>query len=160
MSNASEKYINAIDAIRYGTYTSKTLLNRKTVKLNYNTVEIEAGVTRGALKKHPNIMDKIDLINAGKDGEQQERQDEVDKRDEKYSELREQVELLNNKLESRDQLLEEQEDTLKGLQENEFHLISALFDCVPFNERDKLFESADKEESGGKIVRFGQPEER
>lgn len=160
MSNASEKYINAIDAIRYGTYTSETLLNRKTVKLNYNTVEIEAGVTRGALKKHPDIMEKIDRINAKKEGEQQKRQAEVYQKEDKNNGLKEEIALLNREAASLDQSILKKDAIIKRFQEDEFHLISALFDSVPFSERDKLFENTEKEESGGKIVRFGQPEER
>ncbi|TOJ61799.1 hypothetical protein [Vibrio parahaemolyticus] len=160
MSNATKKYHCAIEAILNGSCTSEKLRKRKNVKLNYNTVEIEAGVTRGALKKHPKIMKKIDLINKGKEREPQERQDEADKKNEKYNELKDQVELLSKQLENRDLLLEEKKETLKRLQEDEFHLISALFDSVPFSERDKLFENTEKEESGGKVIRFGQSREK
>ncbi|MBF4247499.1 hypothetical protein EA004_21345, partial [Vibrio anguillarum] len=67
---------------------------------------------------------------------------------------------LNSKVESRDQLLEEKDAILTRLQTDKFHLVSALFDSVPFSERDKLFENAEKEESGGKVVRFGQSREQ
>ncbi|MBF4385419.1 hypothetical protein EA848_18330 [Vibrio anguillarum] len=160
MSNATEKYHNAIDAIRYGSYTSKTLRKRNNVKLNYNTVEIEAGVSRGALKKHPDIMEKIDRINAGREAEQKKQQGAIDKKDKKDNELEIEIEHLNSKVESRDQLLEEKDAILTRLQTDKFHLVSALFDSVPFSERDKLFENAEKEESGGKVVRFGQSREQ
>ncbi|CAH8185293.1 hypothetical protein [Vibrio aestuarianus] len=160
MSKSKKKYHDAIDAIRDGTYTAEKLLKRKTVKLNYNTVEIEAGVTRGALDKHPDIRDKIDNINTGKEDEQKKLQHKIDKEDKKYNELEVEVNLLSNKVETREQLLKEKEETLKRLQEDEFHLVSALFDSVPFSERDKLFENTEKEESGGKIVRFGQSREK
>jgi uncharacterized protein (DUF3084 family) len=156
MSSATKKYHEAIEAIINGSCTSEELRKRKNVKLNYNTVEMEAGVSRSALKKHPDIMEKIDRINAGREDEQKKLRNAIDKKDNKNNKLEAEIALLNSKVESRDQLLEEKENTLERLQADEFHLVSALFDSVPFSERDKLFENAEKEESGGKVIRFGQ----
>ena len=138
----------AIERLKNGNITAKALLGKKSLKINRLNVEIEAGMSKGALRHHPDIVAEINALASSAS--------QSDLPEEK-SVTQVQVEELKKKVALKDGLRKQYYDELVVTQEAmktqlavHHELIVALFNKIPINIRDGLFD----ENQGKNIVSF------
>tara|TARA_B100000700_G_C14964300_1_gene818092 strand:- start:1012 stop:1530 length:519 start_codon:yes stop_codon:yes gene_type:complete len=148
----------AIQRILEGTYTNKILIKRKRngkkIKLNQSTVEMEAGLGVRTLRNHPNVLEKIDKINNPELVENQPvfstnySSTEVEKlkNDKKTLQKQKNEQLEKYKLERTKRM--SLENINKEIHANYIQLTCALFDLVPQQERQDLFDKPPKKVQG------------
>lgn len=139
---------DAIERLKSGTVTAKTLLGKKNIKINRLTVEIEAGMSKGSLRHHPDIVAEINALASSSS------QNAIS---EQKSVTQVQVEELKKKVVLKEGLRKQYYDELVVTQEAmktqlavHHELIVALFNKIPINIRDGLFD----ENQGKNIVSF------
>jgi uncharacterized protein YdcH (DUF465 family) len=138
----------AIERLKNGNVTAKELLGKKNIKINRLTVEIEAKMSKGSLRHHPDIVAEINaLANAvptHKGSQQSEKQVTT-------------VDELKKKVALKDGLRKQYYDELIATREamqaqlaSHHELVVALFDKIPESERSKLFDGS----NGANVVTF------
>ncbi|MDD1828377.1 hypothetical protein LRP52_40060 [Photobacterium sp. ZSDE20] len=135
---SNKAMLDAIERIVTGTYTSKDLKRQKVVKLNDKNVQIEAGLSPGAIRHHPDIKKKIIDINEAKD--------ELDS----ISELKAKVEELekeNEELKAKNVSLKLRVDGYKESWDEKLashhQTIIALFSKIPLVDREEAMKTID-----------------
>jgi hypothetical protein len=136
----------AIERIKSGNITAKALLGKKAVKINRLTVEIEAGMSKGALRHHPDIVAEIKAIGSGSLPGSQQVEKQVTP-----------VEVLKKKVALKDGLRKQYYNELIAIKSamsiqmaSHHELIVALFDKIPTEVRNELFKST----QGVNVVNF------
>jgi len=146
--NTAAKAQAAITRIVEGTYTNKTLKKRKKVKLNQSTVEMEAGLSVSSLRNHPDILALIENQNnpMGQDNLSADSSDiyhlqnQITKLRKQKKELQKQKRELTQKSQLEYSKHQSLEKINKEIHADYIQLTSALFDLIPQEERQDLFE--------------------
>lgn len=136
----------AIERLKSGNVTAKTLLGKKNIKINRLTVEIEAGMSKGSLRHHPDIVAEINAL-AGLASQSALPEE---KSVTPVEELKKKIALKDGlRKQYYDELLATRE-AMKTQLEAQHELVVALFDKIPLEVRNGLFESA----QGVNVVTF------
>lgn len=140
----------AMERLKSGNITAKALLGKKNIKINRLNVEIEARMSKGALRHHPDIVAEINAIAKSTQIEAMTGEERVAPVDE-----------LKKRIALKDGLRKQYYDELVATKEamktqlaSHHELIVALFDKIPESVRNGLFESA----LGVNIVTFPKNE--
>lgn len=149
----------AITRIVEGIYTNKTLKKRKKVKLNQSTVEMEAGLGVSSLRNHPDILALIENQNnpKGQDNLSADSSDiyhlqnQIIQLKKQKKELQKQKKELTQKYQLKFSKHQSLEDINKEIHADYIQLTSALFDLVPQEERQDLFEKLSQRSSSNVI---------
>lgn len=150
--NTAARALAAITRIVEGTYTNKTLKKRKKVKLNQSTVEMEAGLGVSSLRNHPDILALIENQNNPNEQDNLSTdssdiyhlQNQITKLKKQKKELQKQKKELTQKYQLESSKHQSLEDINKEIHADYIQLTSALFDLIPQEERQDLFENLAK----------------
>ena len=135
---SNKAMLDAIDRIVSGTYTSKELKKKKVVGLNDYNVQLEAGLTPGAIRHHPDIKQRIIDFNKAKNelnsiSELQAKVEELEKENEELKAKNVSLKLrVDGYKESWDEKLASHHQT-----------ITALFSKIPLVDREEAIKSID-----------------
>lgn len=151
--DASRKaLLDAISRIKEQTYTHKDLRKKNVVKLNKSNVEKEAGLSAGALRHHPDIVEVIQGVSPNNNHSA----DDVASLTEKVDKL----EASNRELKAestRDKKDAEQaKKTLKEYQSEYHQTVTALFFKIPINEREEVIKSLDDSSLNGDVTNISE----
>ncbi|HHQ4590645.1 TPA: hypothetical protein ACSP19_004113 [Aeromonas veronii] len=136
----------AIERLKSGNVTAKTLLGKKNIKINRLTVEIEAGMSKGSLRHHPDIVAEINALA----GLALQSALPEEKSVTPVDELKKKIALKDGlRKQYYDELLATRE-AMKTQLEAQHELVVALFDKIPLEVRNGLFDSA----QGVNVVTF------
>lgn len=125
----------AIERLKNGNITAKVLLGKKAIKINRLTVEIEAGMSKGALRHHPDIVAEINAIAGAASAEPQPKT----KPETPVDELKKKIALKDGlRKQYYDELLATKE-AMKAQLAAQLELVVALFNKIPASERNGLF---------------------
>ena len=151
----AKKFRAAIQRIQDGNYQSPKLRKRKKVKLNQNTVEIEAGQSVGSMRHHGDILSEIEEINNPKTSEIETdncyegvTDDELRLENKKLLKRNKKLIKERNEFGSKNQDKQKEIDRIKqeyqSLLELYSQVTSAFFDLIPADERTRLFEKVER----------------
>lgn len=151
----ARKFRAAIQRIQNGTYKSPKLLKRNKVKLNQNTVEIEAGQSVGSLRHHEVILSEIEKFNNPQASENETSNryegvtdDELRLKNKKLLKRNKKLIKEINEFRSKNQGKQMEIDRIKleyqSLLEIYSQVTSAFFDLIPVDERTNLFEKVER----------------
>ncbi|ROQ74300.1 hypothetical protein [Vibrio crassostreae] len=135
---SNKAMLDAIERIVSGTYTSQDLKKQKVVRLNDKNVQIEAGLTLGAIRHHPDIKKRIvDINNARNELDKvSELQTKVDKLKKENTKLKAENAALNLKI-KRDA------DSWEEKLASHHQAITALFFKIPLADREEAIKTID-----------------
>jgi hypothetical protein len=153
----AQKAREAIERIKQGVPKNRKLKKRTKLKLNQNTVEIEAGLSIRALKHHPDVLMEIQeytdsILKVGSIAKV-DSTDTVDSSANLGLLKREVVKLKEQKKkllqEKRDDSSQRKSDLQtivdlreynKAMQQNHAEVVSAMYNLIPQEQRSNLFE--------------------
>ena len=151
--DASRKaLLDAISRIKEQTYTHKDLKKKNVVKLNKSNVEKEAGLSGGALRHHPDVVDLIENPSANENHSD----DDVASLTEKVDKLK----ALNGELKAEsarnEKDAEQAQKTLKEYQSEYHQTVTALFFKIPIDEREEAIKSLDDSSLNGDVTNISE----
>jgi hypothetical protein len=161
--NTAKRAREAIKRILNGTPTHKELKKRVTVKLNQSTVETEAGLGVSSLRNHGDILVEIEQHNSPDHGVDSKidytmtdyfvLNKEKDKLKKNKKSFSNEKKVLTAKNKSQIEEIEELERLNTEIHSHYVQMNCALFDMVPQEQRQDIFEKL-KTRGSGNVVPF------